>query len=232
MTAPRRFYTQAAATPECGVKLDALNLRTPGGAVFIAPTTALAEAIAAEWNAQGENIVPATMPLSQLAFATIDATAKNREQLHQYVAAFSETDLCCHRAEHPAELAERQGAAWDGLLDWFAITMGAHLPVVAGIVAASGHEAEVAKVRAAAMQLDDFRLTALAQAAGLSGSAVIGFALLHGAVTPEAAFEAAALDDLWSQEHWGVDDVAQTRLDRQRAEFDNIARFIATLGSP
>jgi len=102
---------------------------------------------------------------------------------------------------------------------------------VTGILAADVSAAELAKLRAAAATLDDFRLTALAQTAGASGSAIIAFALLHGALDAAAAFEAAALDDLWSQEKWGEDGEARARLDRLRAEFDNIARFAALIGS-
>lgn len=231
MSIARRFYKTAAATPEHGVALDERKLRTPGGTVFIAPTPALAQAVAAEWEAQDEQIVPASMPLTQLAFAALDWTPKSRDKLADYVAAYAETDLLCHRAESPADLAARQAAAWDGPLDWCAATIGAHLPVVTGVLAARDHQGEVAKVRAAAAALDDFRLTALAQATGLAGSAVIALTLLYGALTPQAAFEAAALDDLWSQERWGADAEAQARLDRQRAEFENIAHFIKALSA-
>ena len=50
MAAPKRFWKQAAAaeTPEgWGVTLDGRPLRTPGKASLIAPTRALAEALAA-----------------------------------------------------------------------------------------------------------------------------------------------------------------------------------------
>lgn len=225
----RRFYKEASVhESEAGfaVQLDQRSLRTPGNARFAAQSRALAEAIAAEWNAQREHILPSSMPLTQLAFAAIDHTPNRRDALVDYVGKFAETDLLCHRAETPVELIARQAESWDSLRDWFIATLGAELPVVTGIVAAEVPAGEIAKVRAAAAALDDFRLTALAQAAGLAGSAIIAFALVHGAATPEAAFEAAALDDLWSQEKWGRDDEAQARLDRQRREFENIARFV------
>lgn len=231
-TAPaRRFYKSVAANADNGVSLDARNLRTPGGVIFKAPTRALADAVAAEWDAQGEHIAPSSMPLTQLAFAAIDHTPKRREELADYIAKFGETDLVCHRAEAPVEVVARQANAWDSVRDWCAATIGADLPVVTGILAAGVSPGEIAKLRAAAAQLDDFRLTALAQAAGLAGSAAIGFAVVAGALTPEAAFEAAFLEDLWSQEKWGRDDAAQARLDKQRAEFENIAKFITKLGA-
>ena len=77
-----------------------------------------------EWAAQGGHIVPATMPASQMAFATLDWTAKNRDQICDYVAKFGETDLCCHRAEAPVELAARQAELWDPLVAWGAEELG------------------------------------------------------------------------------------------------------------
>ena len=229
---PRRFYKSATVAERdggFGVALDARTLRTPGGGVFVGPTRALAQLCADEWAAQGEHIVPATMPASQMAFATLDWTAKNRDQICDYVAKFGETDLCCHRAEAPVELAARQAKLWDPLVAWGAEELGAALPVVEGIVAADVSAEALAKLRARADALDDFALTGLAQATGLSGSALIGFAIALGAHDAARAFEAAALDNLWSLERWGEDQEARARLDRQRAEFDAIERYLAAL---
>lgn len=231
MSTPRRFYAAAAATPEHGVALDQRTLRTPGGAVFVAPTAALAEAVAAEWNAQGEHIVPASMPLTQLAFAALDWSAKSRDQLIEYVGAYIETDLCAHRADTPAELVARQAAHWDPLVAWAEAAHGLKLPVVTGIIAADVDPQMRERLAAHAASLDDFSLTALAQAAGLSGSAVIALTMLARRLDAAEAFEAAALDNLWSLERWGEDEIARAKLDSQRAEFENIANFIAALGT-
>ncbi len=226
----RRFYKDASVTPAHGVALDQRRLRTPGGAAFIAPTAELAEAVAAEWAGQGDAILPASMPLTQLAFAASDWAPVRRDELVHYVGAFIETDLCAHRAEAPQALAARQSAAWDPLLAWAAEAHGLTPPVVSGIIAADADPAMREHLAAYARALDDFSLTALAQGAGLSGSAVIALALLDKRLTGKTAFEAAALDNLWSLERWGEDAEARAKLDRQAQEFDNIARFIETLG--
>jgi chaperone required for assembly of F1-ATPase len=101
--------------------------------------------------------------------------------------------------------------------------------VVTGVIAASVGGETLARLRAHAAALDDFRLTALAQTAGLAGSVLIAFALLRRSIGPEEAFAAAALDNLWSLERWGEDEEARTRLDRQRAEFMALGRFIEAL---
>lgn len=229
----RRFYKQAAAQSAEGaftVALDTRTLKTPAGAPFRASTRALAEACAAEWQAQGDHILPASMPITQLAFAALDWTAKDRQSRIDYVASYGETDLCCHRADSPEALVARQAAAWDPLVAWGARELGVALPVVTGVVAARVPPATLDAIRNHAGALDDFRLTALSQAAGLSGSMLIAFALLQGELTAARAFEAAALDDLWSLERWGEDAEARTRLERMRAEFEALATFIAAVG--
>lgn len=231
-TLPRRFYKTATVTEAddgFGVALDARTLRTPGGAVFVAPTRALAQLCAEEWAAQGERITPSTMPVSQFAFATLDATAKSRAKLIDYVVSFAQTDLCCHRAAAPAELVARQHELWDPLVAWGESELSAAPPVVVGVIAERVDEAALAALRGQAGALDDFRLTALAQAAGLAGSALIAFALLRGRLTPIEAYKAAALDHLWSLEKWGEDEEARTRLNRQRAEFEALGRYLAAL---
>lgn len=229
MNAARRFYKTASPNADNGVMLDARTLRTPGGAVFIAPSAALAAAVAGEWEAQGEHIAPASMPLTQLAFAAIDRTPANRSELYDYIVAYAETDLCAHRADTPQELVARQSALWDPLIAWGGETHGVAPAVIAGIIAAAPDPQMRERLIAHAASLDDFRLTALAQAAGLSGSALIALALLAGRLDGAAAFKAAALDNLWSLERWGEDDEARAKLDRQAQEFENIARFILAL---
>jgi chaperone required for assembly of F1-ATPase len=229
----RRFYAAATAGADGDVhvvRLDQRVLKTPAGRPLHLPTSALAHGVAAEWDAQGEHIVPASMPVTQLAFAAIDWTAQSRPQLIEYTAKYGETDLLCHRADAPPQLITRQAEAWDQLLDWARETHALDLTVVTGVIAAPRDEPSLARIRAFAEGLDDFRLTALAQAAGLAGSAVVALALLGRRLDGETAFQAAALDELWSLENWGEDAEARARLDRQRADFSALERFVAALG--
>lgn len=56
-----------------GVSLDGKMVRTPARAVLVAPTHALAVAIAAEWEYQGKTLIrPFTMPLMALTSTAID----------------------------------------------------------------------------------------------------------------------------------------------------------------
>src|ERR1700680_658192 len=58
-TLPRRFYksvTVEAADAAHRVLLDGKTVHTPAKAMFAVPTRALAEALAAEWEAQREHV--------------------------------------------------------------------------------------------------------------------------------------------------------------------------------
>lgn len=226
----RRFYQTATVSADgTGLLLDARNLRTPRGATFQAPTRALAAAMAEEWSAQGEHIMPSSMPITQLAFAAVDHTPHRREELADYIAKFCETDLICHRAETPPALIARQAALWDPLVAWSARDLGAVLTVVSGVLPAPILTETRETLRAHAAASDDFQLTGLAQATGVSGSAVIALAMLHSRLTGEAAFAAAALDELWSIEHWGEDAEARARLELQKRDLINVSRFFRLL---
>src|SRR3954471_3176971 len=112
----KRVYKQAKACPAeggWGVALDRRPMRTPGRNELIVPSEALASAIAAEWDAQQDEIRPATMPLTRLAATTIDRTAIQRDQIVAETANYAGTDLVCYRADHPPELVQRQQAVWD-----------------------------------------------------------------------------------------------------------------------
>lgn len=232
MTQPRRFYKQVSVRPaEDGfeIALDQRVLKTPRGQRFAAPTRALAEAMAAEWEAQGELIAPASMPLSQLAFAAIDVVAGRREEQARGLLKYLEADLLCHRASEPEGLAARQAAAWDPVLSWAERRYGACPPVVAGVIAAEVPPEVGARYAAELSRLDDFRSTGLAQATTLAGSLLIGLALMEGRIDARQAFEAAALDSLWSLDRWGEDAEARAALDRLERDLASVGRFFAAL---
>ena len=113
----KRFYKSAAVGERedggYAVLLDGRQVKTPAGKPLAVPARGLAEAIAAEWNAQGENIVPASLPLTKLANTAIDAVAERKAEVVDDIVKYAATDLVCYRAEYPAGLVAAQAAAWD-----------------------------------------------------------------------------------------------------------------------
>lgn len=231
MTETKRFYAFARAEPVEGgfaVMLDDRRLKTPKGSPFAAPTLALAGACADEWMAQGENIAPASMPITRLCFAASDLALLHGRALSEHILKYAETDLICHRADSPSALITRQAEVWDPIHKWAVDVLGVRLPVVTGVLAADAAP-DIALLRMRIDTMDDYALTGLAQAASLSTSILIGFALLEGRLSGADAFAAATLDEHWNMEHWGLDSEALMRLERIRIEFEALGRFFAAL---
>lgn len=209
------------------VRLDGRPLRTPGRAPLALRSRALADAVAAEWDAQVEEIRPDTMPMTQLASTAIDRVAPQRDAIVDGVAKYAETDLLCYRAEsHQPELLARQRRVWQPLLDWAALRYDATLAVSSGVMPRPQPPGACRALKAAVEALDDMTLSGLQSAVAASGSLVLGLALLENRVTAEEAFEASQLDETFQIEQWGEDAEAAARRAALRRDLLDARRFL------
>lgn len=228
----KRFYRQAAAVQEggvWGVRLDGKGIKTPAKAALGVPTQALALAIAAEWNSQGETVKPKTMPLMRLACTAIDWVGPGIGPSVDEIAAYGKSDLLCYRAAEPPDLVARQDALWQPWLDWAARELGTRLVCTVGIGAVDQSPEALAALRAAVAAVDAFRLTALHALVTGYGSLVLGLAVLRGAAAPEAAWAAARCDETYQEERWGADAEAAARVRNLKADIDAALHFAAAL---
>jgi chaperone required for assembly of F1-ATPase len=228
----KRVYREARAAPAgdgwC-VRLDARELKTPARATLRLPNEGLAAAIAAEWEAQSERIVPASMPLMRLAATAIDRVVPLRAQVIEEIAGYAGTDLVCYRAERPAELVARQMAVWQPLVDWAMLRFDAPLLVVTGVVPRPQPPTVTAAIAAAVSPLSHFWLCALHAATTTCGSVVIGLALAERRLDAEAAWKASQLDETFQIETWGMDAEAERRRTDIRRDLEAVSRFMDLL---
>jgi chaperone required for assembly of F1-ATPase len=200
-------------------------VKTPARRMLAAPTAALAQKIADEWNAQQEVVDPARMPLTRLANAVIDAVADAVEPVADEIAKYLGSDLLCYRAETPHGLVESQTRHWDPVLTWARDVLGARFVLAQGVV----HVAQPAEAIAAMRALiprDPWRLGAVSTIATLTGSGLLALALAQDAIDAEAAWAAAHVDEDWQMTQWGRDDDALERRTYRRAEFDAAAMVL------
>ena len=232
MTTSKRWYEAVATIDAPGgwrVALDGRPARTPAHTGLLLPTLALAEAVAAEWRAQGERIAPAMMPLTGLANAAIDRIAPERDSFAARLAGYAETDLLAYRADAPAPLAQRQSEVWDPLIAWLGGRYDTALVTTTGLAHVRQPPATLARIAAAYAALDPFRLAALAQVVTITGSAVIGLAVAERKLDAAGAFAAGQLDELWQAEQWGADPLAAAAQAERRAALDAAVRLLALL---
>ncbi len=226
----KRFYkaaTVVAGEVDFAILLDGRPVKTPAKSPLAVPFEPLAEAIAAEWNAQGEEIDPASMPMTGLANAVIDRVAAQRETFIADIARFGETDLICYRAEGPQELIQRQEDAWDALIVWAREVLGAPLIPVEGIMAKDQPEKGLAAICKAVAAHSDYQLVVLSKLTSLSGSVVMALALSRGAFAAEELWQASLVDELWQEERWGADEWAEKHRTDREHDFLAAARFLA-----
>ena len=228
----KRFYKDAGVTetPEgFGIALDGKPVSTPAKRPLRVPTRALAEAIAEEWRAQGETIDPRRLPLTRLASIALDLVAPRREAAVVEVAKYAGTDLVCYRAEQPPDLAARQHAAWQPLVDWATLRFDAPLTVTAGILPVAQPAASLKALETAIAAYDTHRLAALHLATAACGSLVAALALIEGRIDAEAAFATAELDESYEIERWGEDAEQARRRAGLKEDIALAARFVALL---
>ncbi len=233
--AARRFWTAAHAVPAQGghaVHLDDRPVRTPAKAPLVLPTRAMAEAVAREWDAQGETIDPGSMPVTRAANAAIDKVAPQHGAVADGMAAYGATDLLCYRAVSPPGLALRQAEAWDPLLDWADGTFRARLRVTAGVMPVAQDPAALAALAAPVHAMGPFALAGFHDLTMLSGSLVIALASAADVAPPETLWEASRIDEVWQAEQWGRDDEAEAAAAVRRAAFLDARRILGLAMTP
>ncbi|HXR94647.1 MAG TPA: ATP12 family protein [Rhizomicrobium sp.] len=225
----KRFYKDVTVdeTPD-GFRflLDAKPVLTPARQALVLPRRALAEALAEEWRAQGQEMSPLTMPLTRLVNTVVDGVRGNRPETVAAILRFGENDLLSYRAEAPAELARRQGQ-WDAWLDWAERRHGARLAVTSGIGHVGQSPEALAALEKAVASQDDYALAALHILSSITGSLVLGLAVLEGELAPAQAFALSRLDEAYQAETWGMDQEAATRASGLAREMELAARLVA-----
>lgn len=218
--ARKRFYETAEAVPFEGqftVALDGKPVFTPAKSRLQLPTRAAAEAVAAEWQAQGAEIDPTSMPLTRIVNAALDGVVRDKEAVAAEIVHYAGTDLVCYRAEGPDSLVAAQAKAWDPILAFAREAMGARFICVQSIVHVAQPAAALDAVAATIARVTDIgagsaiALACLNVMTTLTGSALIALARVSGFLSLEQAWDAAHVDEDFQMRLWGRDTEAMAR---------------------
>jgi len=224
----KRFYKTAVAEQAEGgwrVLLDGRGLKSVGGRPQIVPTGALAEALAAEWSCQGEQIDPASFFLRDLADYAIDVVASGRDAMIRGLVGYAETDTLCYRAEVGEPLRERQDAVWEPLLTAAERRWDVHFERIDGVVHQPQPLPTIVRMRKVLAAQDNFTLAALNTLTSLAASLVIGLAAIAPDADAEALWATANLEEDWQADLWGKDAEAEAHRARRFAAFEAAMNF-------
>ena len=226
---PKRFYKEVAVTGEAsafGIALDGRAVKTPLKAHLAIPSRELAEAIAAEWNGQTEFINPALMLLTKLVNTAIDRVAPERPRIIGEITSFADADLICYRAESPAAFMELQSCHWNPVLEWAEKALKTPFHTTTAILHKTQPRQALAALGSLLESFNSHQLCAIHNLSTLTGSALLGTAVGAGAITPDAAWTAAHVDEDWQISHWGEDSEAVARRAGRKREFEATANYL------
>jgi chaperone required for assembly of F1-ATPase len=224
----KRFYKTVSVEPAEGsfrIALDGRPIKTQGGAPQVVPTRALAEALADEWRAQGEDIDPRNFALRDLSDFAIDQIAPDRAVVAERLLAYAESDTLCYRADPDEPLYRRQQERWEPLVQAMETRHGVRLERVSGIIHRPQPPETIDRLRATLAKLDPFTLAALETLTRLAASLTIGLLALEPEADPEALFAAANCEQDWQAEQWGWDTQAETNRALRLKAFRQAVRF-------
>lgn len=226
----KRFYKDVSVEgTDSGwrVVLDGRGIRTAGGRPQLVPTQALAEALATEWAAQGEQIDPASFHLRDLADFAIDAVGTNRGEVIRGLMPYAETDTLCYRADPEDALYRRQLEVWEPVLTDAEARWDLRFTRVSGIVHKPQPPETLARFAQVLESESDFSLAALRMLTSLSASLTIGLSAIQPEADAQALWNAANLEEDWQAELWGEDWEAAERRKTRCEAFRLAVRFAA-----
>jgi chaperone required for assembly of F1-ATPase len=212
---PRRFWKEAQRVERDGLhhlELDGRPAFTPARKPLAFADAALAEALRAEWDAVGEFVDPAQMPLTRMINSALDGVANEMDAVAAEIAKYAGSDCLCYRADGPERLSALQTEQWDPLLEWARDNLGARFNLAQGVMFVDQPDETIEAVRAyVGQQTSPVQLAALHVMTTLTGSVLLALAVQQGRLSPEEAWALAHLDEDFQMEVWGQDDEALAR---------------------
>ena len=209
------------------IKLDDKILKTPAKRQMVLPTEALAKKVASEWGQQAEEIDPTIMPFTKSTNAALDKVSEQFEEVSALLGEYGDTDLLYYRADSPLELKKLQETGWDPIVKWAENTFKVRINCGTGIVYIPQNEQLLSEIQLKINDLNVFELTAFYDMVSITGSLILGLAIINGRLSAEEAYQLSRVDELWQLEQWGEDEEAQTASNLKNAAILHSEEFFS-----
>ena len=209
------------------IKLDDKILKTPAKKQMMLPTEALAKKVASEWDEQVDEIDPTKMPFTKSSNAALDKVSEQFEEVSSLLGEYGDTDLLYYRADSPPELQKRQKTGWDPIVKWAENTFKVQINCGTGIVYIPQNENLFSGIRKKISNLSIFELTAFYDMVSITGSLILGLAIINGRLSAKEAYQLSRIDEQWQLEQWGEDEEAQVASNQKNIAILHSEEFFA-----
>jgi len=224
-------YSAAAQDSDFAVGVGGKPLFTPEKNPLHVPAKALAEAISAEWQANGKYNA-GKMPLTALAYTAIDRIGSQKDAIVEVLMVYIDTDTLSYRAGASEKLAKQQKELWGPILDWAGQTLGVTWAVTSGVMPLDQSPALHKAIEKYLGSLSAMQLSATCVLSSGFSSLVLALAVLEDHLSAEEAFHLSRLEEESQAEAWGRDKEADVRAERLKSEILDAERFLDLLEMP
>lgn len=218
----KRFYTTVAVQGVADgwqVTLDGRGVKTAGGAPQTVRPQPLAQALAAEWEAQGSELDPKTLPLRDMVDYALDIVSADPAGVVDKVLSYGDTDTLLYRADPDEPLHARQQAVWEPVVAAFEGRHGVTMTRVSGVMHRDQDPQSLETLRATLNRFDPLALAGVEVMASLAASLIVALSAIHTDADPLELWAAASLEENWQADLWGRDAEAEDRRAKRQAAF-------------
>ncbi|GAB0091612.1 ATP synthase mitochondrial F1 complex assembly factor 2 [Sergentomyia squamirostris] len=203
----KKFFKSATLQTSNGkyeIALDQKKLKTPGGKIFQVTSEPLANAVAAEWNLQRENIDRSTMHLTSLLNTAQDnPNGLTKIDLTNYLVNYLPTDTVLFQSEKEDELASVQANEWDPVILWFNKQFQADLRKSNDLSSPQLSATTRMNVSKYLLSHDESSLHAITFSVDSLKSVILTLAILHRMLSTEKAVYLSRLEEEFQLGFWG-----------------------------
>lgn len=197
MPVMKRFYQHVEIYEEAnkfGLKLDGRPVKTQKSHLLLCPSRHIAEAAKEEWQRQEKEILPDTMPVTQIITTALDEV-RSRQQALEHIISYAETDLVYFRSD-TSPYKEKQEELWGQAVSWFEARFLLKL-IITDQLAPISQDAKIKEyISDFCASLGALELTIYEVLLEDTSSNILTMAFFEKKLTSDEMFQAIFLDDL------------------------------------
>lgn len=220
----KRFYNDVEVNEEAGnyiIRLDGKQVKTPAGYDLALPSAAAAGLVEREFSAQKQDINPMTMPITRIVNTVIDGIKADPQPILEDILRMLSHDALFYRACAPVALALKQAQCWDSLLDEIAQLTGAEFETTVELSYVAQPAVSIKLISGFLRQFTSpFAIGSLHVMASLLSSVLLALLLATKKITLLQAWQAANIEENWTNEKWGSDELASQARDENYKQLE------------
>ncbi len=216
------------------ILLDGKPIKVGSGTHLCAPNEAIAKRIMQEWAEQEKDILPDTMPFTQILNTKLDRVSTNRIAIAVRIFKYIDTDLLYYFTDEPPDLLAWQIDKWSRWITWFEEEFSCKLKLTDDLMAISQDIKVHDVISKHVSMLDDDRFTILQLVTSLSGSIILALALTSGAASAKQVLDACFVEEdfkakIYDTKKHGIDVYLKKKKESKMRDFEAAQDYIALL---